>query len=89
MTAVDGKVTGMPEADVTTGRILHELDGALVLSSKGSTDSAASGFIETNVLRISRVSLVSLDAIGAAPPEWERADKAGGCWLIRAHGVRW
>jgi hypothetical protein len=26
MAVVDGKVTGMPEAVVTTGRILHELD---------------------------------------------------------------
>jgi len=107
MAAVDGKVTGMPEAVVTAGRILHELDGASVLSSKGSTDSTASGFIETNVHRgktssiLSRVSLESIDAIGhaphhavlgdrdkyvpvppgqraAAPPERERANKAGG-----------
>ena len=73
MAAVDGKVTGMPKAVITAGRILHELDGASVLSSKGSTDSAASGFIETNVHRgktssiLSRVSLESLDAIGHAP----------------------
>jgi 1-phosphatidylinositol-3-phosphate 5-kinase len=70
MAAVDGKVTGMPEAVITAGRILHELDGASVLSSKGSTDSTASGFVETNVHRgntssmLSRVSLESLDAIG-------------------------
>jgi hypothetical protein len=44
MAAVDGQVTGMPEAVVPAGRILHELDGASVLSFKGSTDSAASGF---------------------------------------------
>jgi 1-phosphatidylinositol-3-phosphate 5-kinase len=73
MAAVDGKVTGMPEAVLTAGRILHELDGASVLSSKGSTDSAASGFIETNVHRgktssiLSRVSLENLNGIGAAP----------------------
>jgi 1-phosphatidylinositol-3-phosphate 5-kinase len=73
MAAVDGQVTGMPEAVVTAGRILHELDGASVLSSKGSTDSAASGFVETNVHRgktssiLSRVSLESLDTIGSAP----------------------
>jgi 1-phosphatidylinositol-3-phosphate 5-kinase len=73
MAAVDGQVTGMPEAVVTAGRILHELDGSSVLSSKGSTDSAASGFVETNVHRgkassiLSRVSLESLDAAMGAP----------------------
>ena len=80
MAAVDGQVTGMPEAVVTAGRILHELDGASVLSSKGSTDSAASAFIETNVLRgnassiLSRVSLESVD-VGAAPHQAMLADK--------------
>lgn len=75
LAAVDGQVTGMPEAVVTAGRILHELDGASVLSSKTSTDSAASGFIETNVHRgktssilSRRVSLETLDAIGPAAP---------------------
>ena len=73
MAAVDGQVTGMPEAVVTAGRILHELDGASVLSSKGSTESAASAFIETNIHRgktssvLSRVSLENLNAIGAGP----------------------
>ena len=73
MAAVDGQVTGMPEAVLTAGRILHELDGASVLSSKGSTDSAASGFVETNVHRgktssiLSRVSLESLNATGGPP----------------------
>ena len=96
LAAVDGKVTGMPEAVVTAGRILHELDGASVLSSKGSTtESAASAFVETNVHRgktsslLSRVSLESLDAIGAAPlarravpSERERANKALGEFLV-------
>jgi 1-phosphatidylinositol-3-phosphate 5-kinase len=96
MAAVDGQVTGMPEAVVTAGRILHELDGASVLSSKGSaTDSAASGFVETNVHRgktssiLSQVSLESLNAIGAAPPaqraappEREHANKAPGGLLV-------
>jgi 1-phosphatidylinositol-3-phosphate 5-kinase len=50
MAAVDGHVTGMPEAVVTAGRILHELDGASVLS-KGSIDSTTSAFVETNVHR--------------------------------------
>ncbi|KAH9172446.1 hypothetical protein EDB89DRAFT_2069734 [Lactarius sanguifluus] len=45
--AVDGQVTGMPEAVVTAGRILHELDAASVASSK--TNSSA--FVETNVHR--------------------------------------
>ena len=73
MAAVDGQVTGMPQAVVTAGRILHELDGASVLTSKGSTDSAASGFIETNVHRgktsslLSQVSLESLGGTGALP----------------------
>ena len=73
LASVDGQVTGMPEAVVTAGRILHELDGVSVLSSKGSTDSAASGFVETNVHRgktssiLSQVSLESLDAIGTVP----------------------
>jgi 1-phosphatidylinositol-3-phosphate 5-kinase len=90
MAAVDGQVTGMPEAVITAGRILHELDGASVLSSKGSTiDSMASGFVETNVHRgktssmLSRVSVENLDTIGAASPapraaplpEPERANK--------------
>jgi 1-phosphatidylinositol-3-phosphate 5-kinase len=97
MAAADGHVTGMPEAVVTAGRILHELDGASVLSSKGSaTDSVASGFVETNVHRgktsslLSRVSLESLNAIGAAPsaqraappPERERANKIPGGLLV-------
>ena len=48
-----------------------QLDGVSVLSFKGSTDSAAPGFIETNVYRgktssiLSRVSLENLDTIGA------------------------
>lgn len=69
MAAVDGHVTGMPEAVVTAGRILHELDGSFSPSSKGSTDSGTSGFVETNVHRgkassiLSRVSLESLGAI--------------------------
>jgi 1-phosphatidylinositol-3-phosphate 5-kinase len=101
MAAVDGQVTGMPEAVVTAGRILQELDGTSVLSSNGSTDSAASAFVESNVHRgktssiLSQVSLESLNAIGAVPHvqraallERERANKAEGCWLIRARGVR-
>ena len=59
MAAVDGHVTGMPEAVVTAGRILHELDGASVLTSKGSTDSVTSGFVETNVHRGNASSLLS------------------------------
>jgi 1-phosphatidylinositol-3-phosphate 5-kinase len=50
MAAVDGHVTGMPQAVVTAGRILHELDGASILS-KGSIDSTTSAFVETNVHR--------------------------------------
>jgi 1-phosphatidylinositol-3-phosphate 5-kinase len=74
MAAVDGHVTGMPEAVVTAGRILHELDGASVLTSKGSTDSVTSGFVETNVHRgnassiLSRVSLENLGGPSHAVP---------------------
>ena len=70
--AVGWQVVGMPEAVVTAGRILHELNDALVLSSRGSTDLAAFGFIEANVHRgktssiLSRTLLESLDAIGVA-----------------------
>jgi hypothetical protein len=73
MAAVDGRVTSMPEAVITSGQILHELDGVSVLLSKDNTDSAASRFIETNVHHgktssiFSRVSFESLDAIGATP----------------------
>lgn len=75
LAAVDGQVTGIPETVVTAGWILHELDGASVFLSKDSTDSSASGFIETNVHHhhgktssiLSRISLESLDVIGAAP----------------------
>ena len=83
----------MPEAVVTAGRILHELDGASVLSSEGSTGSMASRFIETDVHRgkttsiLSRVSLESLDVTGAAPPTQHAAPPAGCRW-IRAHDVR-
>ena len=71
MAAVDGQVTGMPEAVITAGRILHELDGASVLSSKGSIDSATSAFVETNVHRgktsslLPRASLESDDPTGS------------------------
>lgn len=79
---------GMPEVwVVTAGQILHELDGASVLSSKGSTDSVASGFIEMNVHHcktssiLSQVLLENLDAIGAAPlaspPEREQPRAEG------------
>jgi 1-phosphatidylinositol-3-phosphate 5-kinase len=91
MAAVDGQVTGMPEAVVTAGRILHELDGASVLSSKGSTDSATSGFVETNVHRgntssmLSRVSLESLDAIG--PRNAAPAPRAAGAERANAGAV--
>jgi 1-phosphatidylinositol-3-phosphate 5-kinase len=79
MAAVDGHVTGMPEAVVTAGRILHELDASLSPSSKGSTDSGASGFIETNVHRgktssiLSRVSVESPGVID--PPHAVPGDK--------------
>ena len=73
MAAVDGQVTGMPEAVVTAGRILHELDGASVLSSKGSVDSSTSTFVETNVHRgktsslLPRASLESNGSAGSSP----------------------
>jgi 1-phosphatidylinositol-3-phosphate 5-kinase len=51
MAAVGGKVTGMPEAVITAGRILHELDGTSVSSTKGGADSTSSAFVETNVQR--------------------------------------
>jgi 1-phosphatidylinositol-3-phosphate 5-kinase len=74
MAAVDGRVTGMPEAVITAGRILHELDGASVLS-KGSTDSATSAFVETNVHRGKTSSVLSLESNGtngtAGPPREE------------------
>jgi len=57
MAAVDGHVTGMPEAVVTAGRILHELDGASVLT-KGSIDSTTSAFVETNIHRGKMSSLL-------------------------------
>ena len=34
MVAVDGQVNGMPEAVVTTDRILHELDGSSALQGQ-------------------------------------------------------
>ncbi|KAI0299986.1 hypothetical protein B0F90DRAFT_1810525 [Multifurca ochricompacta] len=74
MAAVDGQVTGLPEAVVTAGRILHELDGASVTSSKGSTDSRNSAFVETNVHRgktssvISRTSAESDGTVGPIHP---------------------
>ena len=61
--AVDGHVTGMPEAVITAGRILHELDSASVVSSK--TDSS---FVETNVHRGKTSSILSLDSTGPAGP---------------------
>ena len=73
MAAVDGQVTGMPEAVVTAGRILHELDGSSVLSSKGSVDSSTSTFVETNVHRGKTSSLLplpraSMESNGSAGP---------------------
>ncbi|KAI0251594.1 hypothetical protein BJV78DRAFT_1209011, partial [Lactifluus subvellereus] len=72
----------MPEVVVTAGRILHELDGASVLSSsKGSTDLSSLAFVETNVHRgktssvLSRTSVEGIGMIGLthatppAPPE--------------------
>jgi 1-phosphatidylinositol-3-phosphate 5-kinase len=74
MAAVDGRVTSMPDAVITSGQILHEPDGVSVLSSKDSTNSAALRFMETNVHHggktssiLSRVSFKSLDAIGDTP----------------------
>ncbi|KAH9028723.1 hypothetical protein EDB84DRAFT_1563020 [Lactarius hengduanensis] len=58
--AVDGLVTGMPEAVVTAGRILHELDAASVASSKTNN----SAFVETNVHRGKTSSLLSQPALG-------------------------
>ena len=52
--AVDGQVTGMPQAVVTAGRILHELDAASEPSSKSS-----SSFVETNVHRGKTSSILS------------------------------
>ena len=73
MAAVDGQVTGMgmPEAVVTAGRILHELDGASVLSSKGSVDSTTSTFVETHVHRGKTSSLLpraSMESNGSTGP---------------------
>ena len=41
----------MPAAVITAGRLSHELDAALAVSSKASTDSANSAFVEINVHR--------------------------------------
>ena len=75
MAAVDGQVTGMQEAVVTAGRILHELDGSSTLSSKGSVDSSTSTFVETNVHRGKTSSLLplplpraSMESNGSAGP---------------------
>ena len=57
--AVDGQVTGMSEAVITAGRILHELDAASVASSKTSASSANSAFVETNVHRGKTSSVLS------------------------------
>jgi 1-phosphatidylinositol-3-phosphate 5-kinase len=81
MAAVDGQVTGMPEAVVTAGRILHELDGSSVLSSKGSVDSSTSTFVETNVHRGKTSSLfplprASLDDGSAGPSQAVLEDTA-------------
>ncbi|KAF8264840.1 hypothetical protein EI94DRAFT_1779477 [Lactarius quietus] len=70
--AVDGQVTGMPEAVVTAGRILHELDAASDVSSKTS-----SSFLETNVLRGKTSSVLtyasegSTGTVGPAPSTQE------------------
>ncbi|KAH8985256.1 hypothetical protein EDB86DRAFT_3105782 [Lactarius hatsudake] len=61
--AVDGQVTGMPEAVVTAGRILHELDAASVASSKTSN----SAFVETNVHR-GKTSSMLADSTGTVGP---------------------
>ncbi|KAH9172442.1 hypothetical protein EDB89DRAFT_2095957 [Lactarius sanguifluus] len=61
--AVDGQVTGMPEAVVTAGRILHELDAASVASSKTNN----SAFVETNVHR-GKTSSVLGDITGMVGP---------------------
>ena len=83
---------GMPEAVVTAGRILHELDewwrvGSLIhrvgnIAVQGNERPPRQVIPHTPTLP--RVSLESLDAIGAAPPaqrvappERERANKAG------------
>ena len=57
--AVDGQVTGMPEAVVTAGRILHELDASSEPSSKSS-----SSFVETNVHRGKTSSILSQATTG-------------------------
>jgi 1-phosphatidylinositol-3-phosphate 5-kinase len=91
MAAVDGRVTGMPEAVITAGRILHELDGASVPSSKGSIDSSSSAFVETNVHRgktssvLPRTSAESLgtnshahatpEGVLVPTPHWAAADR--------------
>ena len=69
--AVDGQVTGMPEAVITAGRILHELDSASLVSSKTRTDSTNSSFVETNVHRgktSSVLSNASGDSTGTVGP---------------------
>ncbi|KAI0260351.1 hypothetical protein BC834DRAFT_973492 [Gloeopeniophorella convolvens] len=80
LAAVDGHVSGMPEAVVTAGRILHELDGASIASSRGSSsDSAASGFVETGVRRGKAASLfsdASGDSNGTVGPPHASADDA-------------
>ena len=97
---------GMPEAVVTAGRILHELDewwrvGSLIhgqyrvgnIAVQGNERPPRQGIPHTPTL--SRVSLESLDAIGAAPPaqrvappERERANKAGLLVVDPRLGVR-
>ncbi len=62
--AVDGQVTGMPEAVVTAGRILQELDAASVASSKTNN----SAFVETNVHRGKTSSVLSHASTGTTGP---------------------
>jgi 1-phosphatidylinositol-3-phosphate 5-kinase len=62
--AVDGQVTGMPEAVVTAGRILHELDAA----SDGVSSQSSSSFVETNVHRGKTSSMLSQGTTGTVGP---------------------
>jgi 1-phosphatidylinositol-3-phosphate 5-kinase len=80
--AVDGKVTCMPEAVVTAGQILHELDGASVVSSKTN-----SSIVETNVHRGKTSSILSQEStctVSPAPAAAQESDTIHSPTPLRA-----
>jgi 1-phosphatidylinositol-3-phosphate 5-kinase len=83
----DGTVVATDPSD-TIGKLLHELDGASVVSrrSAGSKASVGSSFVTTNIERRKTASVISHDSEGSAVGSEESEETAGHAGTLTRRG---